>query len=157
VSSVLLRPMRWWDVEQVIAIERAVFAADPWSEAGFWSELAGVPSTRYYVVAQDGADLVGYAGLLAVPPEADVQTVAVRPDRQGRGLGRTLVLELLAEAGRRACTAVALEVREENAAARHLYTSLGFDQVASRRGYYGPGADALILRRTLVRDDGVLR
>lgn len=154
MSAALLRPMRWWDVEGVVAVEREVFPADPWSEAGFWSELAGVPLTRYYVVAEDDGDLVGYGGLMTVPPEADVQTVAVRSDQQGRGLGRVLVLDLLAEAARRGCATVALEVRADNAAARHLYSSLGFAEIGSRRGYYGPGADALILRRQLSRGDG---
>ena len=37
----------------------------------------------------------------------------------------------------------------DNAAARHLYERLGFEQVAVRRGYYGPGRDALVLRRWL--------
>ena len=78
--------------------------------------------------------------------EADVQTVGVRPDRQGDGLGRTLVEDLLAEAARRGCTQVLLEVREGNTAARRLYASLGFEEVGLRRGYYGPGADAFVMR-----------
>ena len=142
-----LRPMRWWDIAAAAELERALFAADPWTEAGFWSELAGVPETRYYVVAEDCGALVGYAGLLVVAGEADVQTVAVDGSRQGAGVGRALVEELLAEAGRRGCTQVMLEVREDNEVARALYASLGFTGVGRRRGYYGPGADALLMRR----------
>jgi ribosomal-protein-alanine N-acetyltransferase len=159
VGDVRLRPMRWWDVEPVEALERALFAQDPWSQAGFWSELAGVPATRYYVVAERPAPLgddegeppvlVGYAGLLAVGPEADVQTVGVAPAAQGHGLGRLLVEDLLAEARRRGCGRVMLEVRADNAPALALYADLGFGQVGVRRGYYGPGADARVMQLPL--------
>jgi ribosomal-protein-alanine N-acetyltransferase len=148
MSAVVLRPMRWWDITAAVALERALFAADPWTQPGFWSELAGVPATRYYVVAEDAGRLVGYAGLLTVAGEADVQTVAVQADRQGSGVGRVLVEDLLAEAARRGCTQVMLEVREDNAAARALYAGVGFTDVGLRRGYYGPGADAVVMRRT---------
>jgi [ribosomal protein S18]-alanine N-acetyltransferase len=152
-AAVRLRPMRWWDVEPAAAMEPELFPAAPWTAAGFWSELAGVPESRYYVVAEDGTGLVGYAGLLVVGPEADVQTVAVRADRQGSGLGRRLVEDLLDEARRRGCSQVLLEVREGNDPARHLYELLGFEQVAVRRGYYGAGQDALVMRLRLIGDE----
>jgi [ribosomal protein S18]-alanine N-acetyltransferase len=154
-----LRPMRWWDIPEAARMERELFAQDPWSEAGFWSELAGVPATRYYVVAEesgagaggdpDDAAVVGYAGLLTVGPEADVQTVAVRPDRQGQGLGALLTERLVEEARARGCAQVLLEVREGNSKALRLYERLGFTSIARRAGYYGPGHDAVVMRRRL--------
>jgi len=146
-GGVALRPMRWWDIEPVLSLEAELFPDDPWTASGFWSELAGVPATRYYVVATDGQDVVGYAGLLAVQHEADVQTVGVRPDRQGSGLGAALVADLLAEADRRSCTQVLLEVRADNEPALRLYARFGFESISVRRDYYGPGADARVLRR----------
>ena len=141
--------MRWWDVAAVVEIERAVFAADPWSEASFWSELAGVPETRYYLVAHDGGSIVGYAGLAAVDREADVQTVAVRADQQGRGLGGLLLDELLEQARRRDCSRVLLEVAAGNPTATTLYAGRGFEQISVRRDYYGPGHDAVVMRLRL--------
>ena len=141
--------MRWWDVESVVPLEQALFPSDPWSPEGFWSELAQV-DTRYYVVSEEGGDVVGYAGLMAVGSEADVQTIAVAPSRQGSGLGRHLLEELVQEARRRGCAHVLLEVRADNVAARRLYESSGFERVALRRGYYQPeGADALVMRRRI--------
>ena len=155
-GTVTLRPMRWWDVESVMQLEPVLFPSTPWTAAGFWSELVGVPDTRYYVVAEDGSGLAGYAGLFVVGTEADVQTVAVHPDRQGTGLGRLLVEDLLAQARSRGCSRVMLEVREDNDAARRLYDRLGFEQVAVRRGYYGPGHDAVVmcLRLSATPDPG---
>jgi len=150
-GEVRLRPMRWWDIADVAAIERDVFTADPWSEAGFWSELAGVPATRLYLVAEDSSGVVGYAGLVAVAHEADVQTLAVRADRQRHGVGARLLEELLAEADRRDCSQVLLEVDADNAAAQQLYTRRGFERISVRRGYYGPSRDAVVMRLRRLR------
>ena len=145
-GSAVVRRMRWWDVDDAACLEAVVFPADPWSPATFWSELAGVPATRHYVAAEADGELVGYAGLMVVGTDGDVQTLAVAPAHRGRGLGRRLLEDLLAEAARRGCTQVLLEVRHDNAEALALYTSLGFERLAVRRGYYGPGEDAAVMR-----------
>lgn len=146
---VLLRRMRWWDVPDVHRIEVDLFP-DPWSVETFWSELAHVPDSRHYVVAEADGAVAGYAGLVATGHQADVQTLAVARKRQGCGLGRVLLDELLAEAARRDASEVLLEVRADNAAAQALYAGAGFERIAVRRGYYRPGGtDALVLRRRL--------
>jgi [ribosomal protein S18]-alanine N-acetyltransferase len=142
-----MRPLRWWDISVLLPIELDLFPDQPWSAAGFWSELAGVPDTRWYVVAEDADGLVGYAGLFATAHEADVQTVAVRRDRQGRGIGDRLVAALLDEASRRGVSRVLLEVRDDNVAAQRLYARNGFTSMGRRRGYYGPGLDAVVMER----------
>ena len=146
---VTLRRMRWWDLEQVHALETALFP-DPWSIETFWSELAHVPETRHYLAAEDGGEVVGYAGLVATGHQADVQTLGVRADHQGRGLGGELLRALLDEARRREAGEVLLEVRAENAAAQALYAAHGFERIGVRRGYYRPGGtDAHVLRLRL--------
>ncbi len=153
VGAVSVRPMRWWDVEVLPTIDHGLFGADAWSAEQFWSELAGVPASRWYAVAaeaadgEDGGEIVGYAGLATGADQAEVQTMAVRPDRQGRGLGRLLLEAVLAEAGRRGAAEIFLEVRRDNEPARALYARSGFTQVAVRVRYYGDGTDALVLRR----------
>ena len=74
----VLRPMRWWDIDAALVIEQALFP-DAWSVETFWAELARVPETRHYLVADDDGAVVGYAGLMTVGRQADVQTVAVAP------------------------------------------------------------------------------
>lgn len=144
-----LRPMRWWDVEEVHRIEAEVFP-DPWSIESFWSELAAVPDSRYYLVAQEGGAVVGYGGLVTAGGTADVQTLAVARHRQGTGLGRQLLDALLARARAGGATEVLLEVRAENSGAQALYAAAGFERIGIRRGYYRPGGtDALVLRLRL--------
>jgi len=83
-----------------------------------------------------------------VDGEADVQTVAVAPAAQGRGVGARLLGALLERAVEQGARRVTLEVRADNAVAIALYRRHGFARVAVRRGYYQPeGADAWIMQR----------
>ena len=153
-GAVTLRPMRWWDIEAVSALEREVFGATAWSAELFWSELVGVPGTHCYLVADvlgsgDGSTIVGYAGLSRTGTDADVQTLAVAQAHRGHGVGAALLDGLLDHATGRGCRRVFLEVAADAAAARALYASRSFSVIDTRRDYYGPGADALVMRASL--------
>ena len=142
-----LTRLRWWHIEELLPIEADLFGVERWSAAMFWNELA---SGHYYTVALDDEGAVaGYAGLTVQPPdEAWVQNVAVRRDLQRRGVGRTLLETLLAEAERRGARATLLEVAADNAPAQKLYAAYGFEPIGIRRGYYQPSnTDALVMRR----------
>ena len=144
MTSVTLRLMRWPDIEAVHAIEAAVFTVDAWSAEQFWGELA--QPTRSYVVAEDAGVIVGYAGAYLLPPDADVQTIAVSDAAQGRGVGRLLLEELIAIAVRHECSQLLLEVRSDNVSALGMYERFGFESISKRRDYYASGVDALIMR-----------
>jgi ribosomal-protein-alanine N-acetyltransferase len=116
----------------------------------FWSELAERDTRRYLVVdGDDGDGIAAYCGLCTyVPHEAYVQTIAVAPAAQHRGLGTQLLVAMLEESDRRGCAHLDLEVRADNDAAHRLYLRHGFSDVAVRPGYYQPsGADAIVMRR----------
>ncbi|WP_097240186.1 MULTISPECIES: ribosomal protein S18-alanine N-acetyltransferase [unclassified Streptomyces] len=142
--------MRWWDIAPVMELELRLFPEDAWSTGMFWSELAEAHpgGTRHYTVATaaDGA-IVGYAGLMAVAGEGDVQTIAVDDRHQGGGLGTALLTDLIRESARRGCAELLLEVRVDNLRAQRLYERHGFEPVGIRRGYYQPAnVDALVMR-----------
>jgi [ribosomal protein S18]-alanine N-acetyltransferase len=148
-ADVVMRRMRWWDLPHVVDLDQQLFPETAWTSAMFWSELAGVPSTRDYLVLDDGAEVVGYAGLMTLAHEATVQTIGVARPRQGTGLGRRLLDALVALAQDRAATQVWLEVREDNTGAQRLYAAAGFAVGSRRHDYYGAGRDALIMRLRL--------
>lgn len=164
------------DLPAVLDIERRLFPRDAWSMRMFVDELAGVPTTRYYLVADastrvdatagagaradastragavgvsDRRAPIGYAGLHVAGGQADVLTIAVHPDHWGRGIGRRLLAALLGEAVRRGATEIFLDVRVDNDRARELYERAGFDRIGLRRGYYYGGIDAVVMRRGL--------
>ena len=139
-----VRPMRWWDIPRVHAIEKVCFPDDSWSLDQFWRELAG--DTRDYCVAEIDGTVIGYAGISTIPPDSDLQTLAVDPQHRGSGVGRDLLLSALHHASDRGATSMILEVRTDNSAARSLYTEVGFESIATRSRYYPDGGDALIMR-----------
>jgi [ribosomal protein S18]-alanine N-acetyltransferase len=153
-----LREMRWWDIDQVLALEKDLFPEDAWSRGMFWSELAharGPEATRRYVVALEDGRVVGYAGLAAQGELGDVQTIAVARDHWGTGLGGELLTELLRAATSFECAEVMLECRVDNTRAQKLYERFGFEPIGFRRGYYQPGnVDALVMRLTTKPGDG---
>lgn len=140
----VLEPLAWPDIPALVALEELLFPTDsPWTAAMFWSELA---AGHHYRVHRDAAgEIDGYAGLAVTAEEADVQTIGVRPDAQGRGLGRALLRELIRAAGTRR---IMLDVRADNEPAIALYRSEAFTPVGIRRRYYQPsGADAITMER----------
>ena len=143
-----LRSMTPADLEAVLELEHALFGEEAWSRQMLEGQLAEQPRSRYYLVADDDGKLAGYAGLLVAGAQADVLTLAVAADRWGHGTGSALLEALLAEAARRGCTEIFLEVRTDNTRAQRLYRRYGFSQIGIRKGYYQPsGADALVMRR----------
>ncbi|MFV0460374.1 MAG: ribosomal protein S18-alanine N-acetyltransferase [Actinomycetales bacterium] len=146
-----LSPPRWWHLETLASLDAELFDPDVWSLETFWAELAA-PGRTYVIAHPQGRDeeILGYAGLAVSGSEADVQTIAVAPSAQGRGLGRTLLTALIEAATGQGARHLMLEVRADNVPAITLYNALGFTRIAVRRGYYQPGGiDAHIMRLTV--------
>ncbi|MFH8495738.1 ribosomal protein S18-alanine N-acetyltransferase [Streptomyces coeruleorubidus] len=157
-ETCVLREMRWWDIDPVLELERALFPDDAWSRGMFWSELAharGPGASRKYLVAEEGERIVGYAGVASSGEQADIQTIAVTREYWGTGLGGQLLTELLRAATAFECAEVLLECRVDNIRAQKLYERFGFEAIGFRRGYYQPGnVDALVMRLTTKPDSG---
>lgn len=143
-------PMTVADIDAVMAIERNAYPF-PWTRGNFHDSLESGYEAR---VLRDAAqDLLGYFLLMYVVEEVHLLNITVRPDQQGKGLGRTLldkVLELSRDAGMHA---VLLEVRPSNQHALSVYRHLGFMQIGMRKNYYpAAGAtreDAIVMRKML--------
>jgi [ribosomal protein S18]-alanine N-acetyltransferase len=143
----MLKRLRWWHIAEVMPIEEDLFGTEKWSAAMFWNELA---MRRFYLVAVDGDEILGYAGLSVVDKdESWVQNIAVRREAQHRGVGRALLEALLAEAAAKGSTRTLLEVAVDNEPAQRLYANYDFEPVGVRRGYYQPSnTDALVMMRS---------
>ena len=144
--------MRWWHIPGVEELELELFGDEAWSAELFWSELAS--AAAHYLVALPANDRsappIGYGGLSTTGADSYIQTIGVSTRAQRMGIGRMLMLRLLAEAERRGATTCWLEVRTDNASAQRLYRTLGFTDRGVRRGYYQPsGADALMMAAEL--------
>ena len=141
VGTVLIRPMTAADVPTCLRIEQGTYPI-PWTTGIFLDELAA--PGRAYMVAEIDGDVVGYAGLMLVLPEAHITSVTVEPSRRGLGIGTRLMVDLVDRARVEGATSLTLEVRMSNRAAQSLYGRFGMAPVGIRKAYY-KDEDALIM------------
>jgi ribosomal-protein-alanine N-acetyltransferase len=138
------------DLGQVLEIERRAFA-QPWSRSFFEKELE-TPYARCIVAFDEDAPrpaVAGYTVRWRVTDEIHLLNVAVHQGWRGLGLGRQLVEAVIDEGRRSGARVCFLEVRAGNVVARRLYRRLGFRDLGIRRGYYGPGQDAIVMELRL--------
>src|ERR1700694_2198856 len=112
----------------------------------FLSELA-LRSTRAYLVARVGREVVGYVGLMMTVDDGHITTIAVDPRWHRHKIGSRLLVAGAREAISRGAAAprepraggpgsLTLEVRMANLGAQELYRRLGFRPVGVRKNYY---------------------
>lgn len=144
VGSVRIVPMRRRHLRGVMAIEQ-VTNHKPWSLGLFMGELR-MPTSRHYVVALDGHEVVGFCGLMVTADEGHITNIAVHPDRRRESVAARLMLVTMRRATAEGLAGVTLEVRTSNVAAQELYRRFGFAPGGIRRNYYADvGEDALIM------------
>ena len=148
-----VRPMAAADAEAMAALERECFedaGHEPWSANLFLAELSeGAAAARSWWVAHDNGELIGFAGGMVVDKDVEIFDVAVSPAHRREGIARKLLAHVSYDAQMLGCTSASLEVEADNEPARALYANLGFEQVGCRRGYYGVGRDAYVMRAPL--------
>lgn len=148
-----VRPMAAADAEAMAALERECFEGaghEPWSANLFLAELSErAAAARSWWVAHDNGELIGFAGGMVVDKDVEILDVAVSPAHRREGIARKLLAHVSYDAQMLGCTSASLEVEADNEPARALYANLGFGQVGCRRGYYGVGRDAYVMRAPL--------
>ncbi len=127
-----MRKMQSPDLEEVLAIERAV-QAYPWTRGNFSDALES--GYLCYVEECDGK-LCGYAVLMMGSDDAELLNIAVSGSHQRKGVGRRMLDALMQLASARGMLRVLLEVRASNLPAIALYRLAGFREIGVRREYY---------------------
>ena len=128
------------DADILAAIHAGAFD-HPWDAAAIANLLgqAGV-----FGIAAPG----GFMLCRVVLDEAEILTLAVRPEARRQGLARRLTRAAGDAARGLGAERLFLEVAEDNVAARGLYADAGFVETGRRRAYYETAqgrTDALIL------------
>jgi [ribosomal protein S18]-alanine N-acetyltransferase len=140
-----ITPFKLADMTALLRLERDIFPEDTFGMIEFISLFLRGKDT--FFVARDGRTVVGYITGYIENDTAYVASIAVDLDYQGQGLGRLLmetVMEKFIQAG---VNAIGLHVREDNAAAIHLYQSLGFISIDTLPDYYEDGSNGLFMER----------
>ena len=138
------------DIDQVLALAESLPEAPRWTRETYANAADRHASPqRIALVAEDSQDrLLGFAVALLIPPQAELETIAVAQAAQRKGIASLLFGQMIRELEGVRITEVMLEVRESNRAAQAFYRSLGFVESGRRHRYYAePQEDALLLGR----------
>jgi ribosomal-protein-alanine N-acetyltransferase len=140
----------------MMALEQHSPAAGHWTQQQyknlFESANPSQPTSRFALVAEDGEPPAIAAFLVShnIDAEWELENIVVAESARRCGLGTLLLIELIAHARSRAGSAIFLEVRASNQAARAFYKKLGFQEQGLRKNYYAhPPEHALIYRLPL--------
>jgi ribosomal-protein-alanine N-acetyltransferase len=150
-GELVIRPMKYEDLDDVARLEKMCFGWGSWSKGAFASELKR-GQLSCFVVARVGGVLVGFAGWRREVEEAHVANIAVHPEMRGRKIGELLLRTVLEEAVRRGLNNSLLEVRKSNIIAQNLYRKYGYKVLTTRRAYYHfPLEDAVVMKLDDIR------
>ena len=130
--AIQIRPMLGTDIDEVTKLDMAAFG-------GFWhntfeSLRRAYSQSLYACVVEDGPGLVGYQISTGNPFGAHLARLGVRPEAQGRGIGRALVNDLTQYLTANQIGKLSVNTQSDNDASLSLYQKFGF----VRTGEYFP-------------------
>ncbi len=139
------------DVKNLMIIENACHS-HPWSEKTFSSCVGGRYFGEYVVINNN--ETLGFYIAEYVVGEATLMDICVKPSQQGKGYGKVLLDQFLAQAKVKGATKIWLEVRAKNISAQMLYMNAGFIETGRRTGYYPSSSgfgyeDAIVMALSL--------
>lgn len=142
-----IRPATVADLPAMMALEKRAATAAHWSAEQYQDLLHSTESVRVALVLTVENEVQAFMIARVVHEEWEIENIAVAAPARRRGFGTRLLGELLDMARAKSASAVFLEVRESNQAARALYEKWAFLESGRRRRYYSdPVEDAILYR-----------
>ncbi len=149
-----IRRLAEGDLDSVINLASVLEEAPHWPRQ-LYEEALRADSVRpriALVVCDRGrGEVVGFALASLVPPEAELETIAVAARFQRCGVGRQLLAALVRELQQVRVQELLLEVRASNHPAIRFYRAQNFKQTGIRTRYYiDPQEDAVLMSLQLI-------
>jgi len=121
-------------------------SAAQWNDADYASLFnSSQPALRTALVMEESGAMFGFITARSIGSEWELENIAVAIASRNKRIGKQLADELFKLAQSQGASAIHLEVRESNQAARRLYQSCGFQETGRRRSYYNnPQEDAIL-------------
>jgi ribosomal-protein-alanine N-acetyltransferase len=142
--EITILPAHLDDLDAIMLLERSGFpGSEQWSERTWRGELLAEHRTILFARAQHP---VGVISINSTGELADLHRLVVEPRSRRQGIGTDLLRAGLDIVRRHGVREMILDVGYHNEPAIALYQQLGFEQLAARQNYYGPGQHALILK-----------
>ena len=141
-----IRAWQEQDIDILSQIEERCFIA-PWSKSAF-QEVLKYPLHHTFLI-EDRGQVCGYACLLVLFEDAEIENIAVDLDYRGRGISKLLMQAMHDKAKELGAKRCLLEVRVSNQVARSLYEKYGYESYGVRKRYYENGEDAIVMQKQL--------
>lgn len=137
------------DLDDLLRLEEKAFTSDRFTRPQYRYLLTRANATPLAVTV--AGKVVGTAFMLwrADSRKGHLYTIAVDPDYHGQGIGKQLLLACEAEARKRGCDRIVLEVRQDNTGAITLYKRHGYDITDEIAEYYEDNSDAYRMMKML--------
>lgn len=120
--------MRHQHIDELAELDRRAFG-DPWgNDAASLTDITTATPRHRARVIKRRSGLAGYAISGLAGTNGYVQRLAVHPDAQGGGHGRSLLVDGLAWMQRRGATRAMVNTGVDNQVALQLYASCGFER-----------------------------
>ena len=149
MEYVQIRRMTAADLARVKEIDASLPDAPHWPQSAYANALNpdSTPRRMALVAADTESGAIhGFTVASLLPPQAELETIAVAAASQRRGLGWRLFQELISQLLADGAHTVVLEARASNRTARGFYRSLGFGLTGLRPRYYtDPVEDAVLM------------
>jgi [ribosomal protein S18]-alanine N-acetyltransferase len=148
-GKIQIRPVNFGDSEAIHAIAATVPEAPHWSRSQYLDTIRGdglVPRIVLGAFDSSSEEMIGFVVASLVPPEAELESIAVAANRQRQRVGSRLLAVLIHQLKLKNVQELFLEVRSSNLSAIRFYQSENFKSTGVRAGYYAePKEDAVLM------------
>jgi [ribosomal protein S18]-alanine N-acetyltransferase len=153
LAMVRIRHMNATDLDRVHGIALSLAEAPHWPVSAYAAAIDPENLPRRIALVATGLEDDAPAAFLVaslLPPEAELETIAVAAEGKRRGVGARLLNTLIKELRTNQVSKLNLEVRASNWAALGFYAASGFHENGRRPRYYAdPEEDAVLMERRL--------
>lgn len=116
---------------------------DFWNYSILKQEFFGENTT--YIVAKQGNNIIGFAGILTIIDEANIMNIVTKKDKRKLKVGSLLLENLIKISKQKNLKSITLEVNEHNIPAIKLYEKFNFIKIGIRKRYYNNTDSAIIM------------
>jgi [ribosomal protein S18]-alanine N-acetyltransferase len=131
-DSCLISKVSLSNIEQIVNIEKET-QLSPWS-ADVFSDCLGAGYDSYQVTKDK--DILGYYFSIIGNGEAQLLNLVVKKEKEGLGIGHSLMTHFISLAKKLGALCIYLEVRTSNTRAINFYKKKGFIEISTRKNYY---------------------
>jgi ribosomal-protein-alanine N-acetyltransferase len=146
----LIRRAKPRDLPSLQQLETDCFEPERREESVYWQKALQKPNSEVWVATEPSSPVIlGSMFIVQVGRTLRIESLAIDPSHQGKGLGQKLLAKATHRARSRLCRRVALEAAVTPGHLIAWYERLGFRKERNLPNYYGTGKDACRLSQLI--------